>query len=121
VAAGAGGLRPAKEMSCSHCLRWRRDSPVLVGMGLMMWIMMRGHRPTHQTINPGSQQIEELRAEIGRLKAERATDTGSGPGPVTVGMTVRSKPASSQLVAANDLIYYLRTYVVGMLKVRRER
>ena len=92
-----------------------------VGMGLMMWIMMRGHRPTHQTINPGSQQIEELRAEIGRLKAERATDTGSGSGPVTVGMTVRSKPASSQLVAGNDLIYYLRTYVVGMLKVRRER
>jgi hypothetical protein len=49
-------------------------------MGLMMWIMMRGHGRTHQTINPGSQQIEELRAEIGRLKAERATDTGSGSG-----------------------------------------
>ena len=92
-----------------------------VGMGLMMWIMMRGHGRTHQAINPGSQQIEELRAEIGRLKAERATDTGSGSGPVTVGMTVRSKPASSQLVAGNDLIYYLCTYVVGMLKVRRER
>ena len=41
-------------------------------MGLMMWIMMRGHGRTHQTIDPGSQQIEELRAEIGRLKAERA-------------------------------------------------
>jgi hypothetical protein len=61
-------------------------------------------------INPGSQQIEELRAEIGRLKAERATDTGSGSGPVIVSMTGRSKPASSQLVAGNvDLIYYLCT------------
>jgi hypothetical protein len=63
-----------------------------VGMGLMMWIMMRGHGRTHQTINPGSQQIEELRAEIGRLKAERATDTGSGSGPVTVGMTAAASP-----------------------------
>jgi hypothetical protein len=27
----------------------------LVGMGLMMWIMMRGHCRTHQAINPGSQ------------------------------------------------------------------
>jgi hypothetical protein len=87
-------------------------------MGLMMWIMMRVHGRTHQTINPGSQQIEELRAEIGRRKAERATDTGSGSGPVTVGMTARSKPASSQRVAGSDLIYYLCTYVVGMLKVR---
>jgi hypothetical protein len=48
-------------------------------MGLMMWILLPGHGRTHQTINPGSQQIEEFRAEIGRLKAERATATGSGP------------------------------------------
>jgi hypothetical protein len=40
-----------------------------VGMGVMMWIMMRSHGHTRRTINPGSQQIEELRAEIGRLKA----------------------------------------------------
>jgi hypothetical protein len=85
-----------------------------VGMGLMMWIMMRGHGRTHQTINPGIQQIEELRAEIGRLKPERATETGSGSRPVTVGMTVRAKPASSQQVAGNDLNYDLRTYVVAM-------
>jgi hypothetical protein len=58
--------------------------------------MMRGHGRTHQTMNPGGQQIEELRTEIGWPKAECAT--GSGPGPVTVGMTGRSKPASSQLV-----------------------
>ena len=49
----------------------------------MMWIMMRGHGRTHQTINPGNQQIEDLQAGIG------------------LGMTVRSKPASSQLVAGN--------------------
>jgi hypothetical protein len=52
-----------------------------VGMVLTMWIMTRGHGRTHQTINPGSQQIEELRAEIGRLKAKRPTETGSGSGP----------------------------------------
>jgi hypothetical protein len=52
-----------------------------VGMGLMMWIVMRGEGRTHQNINPASHQIEELRAEIGRLKAELANDTGSGPGP----------------------------------------
>src|SRR5277367_217008 len=52
----AGGLRPAKEMQCSHCSRWRRHSPVLMGR-LMTWIMMRGHGRTHQTINPGNQQI----------------------------------------------------------------
>jgi hypothetical protein len=40
-------------------------------MGLTIWIMMRGHDRTHPTINPGSQQIEELRAEIVRLQAER--------------------------------------------------
>jgi hypothetical protein len=66
-------------------------------MGLMMWIMMRGHGRTHQTINPGSQQIEELRAEIGRLKAERATDTGSGSGPVTVGY---DRPRQARIVTA---------------------
>jgi hypothetical protein len=90
-------------------------------MGLMMWIMTRGHGRTHQTINPGSQQIEELRAEIGRLNAERATEIGSGSGPVTVGYDRQGKPASSQLVAGSDLIYYVCTYVVGMLKVRRVR
>src|SRR5258707_7892375 len=33
-----------------------------VGMGLMMWMMMRGHGSTHQTVNPVSEQIDELRA-----------------------------------------------------------
>jgi hypothetical protein len=49
-----------------------------VGMGLMMWMMMRNHGSTDQTVNPGSQQIDELRAEIKRLKAERTTDSRSG-------------------------------------------
>jgi hypothetical protein len=48
------------------------------GMGLMMWMMMRGHGTSDQTVNPGSQQIDELRAEIERLKAQRTTDSRSG-------------------------------------------
>ena len=51
-----------------------------------------------QTIKPGSEQIEELRAEIGRLEAEYAAHTGSVLGLVTVGMTGRNEQASSQFV-----------------------
>jgi len=49
-----------------------------VGMGLMMWMMMRGHGSIHQTVNPVSEQIDELRAEIERLKAGSVTGSGSG-------------------------------------------
>jgi hypothetical protein len=98
-----------RKMSRSHCLAVTLACPV--GMGLTMWIAMCGHGRTHQTVNPGSRRVEELRAEIGRLKAERATDIGTGTGPVTVGMTGRGKPASSWLVAVSP-IYYLCTYVV---------
>lgn len=46
-----------------------------VGMGLMMWLMMRGHGPSPTSIaDATSQQVDELRAEIERLKAERAAD-----------------------------------------------
>jgi hypothetical protein len=41
-----------------------------VGMGLVMWIMMRGQRK-----NPGGtsdEQVAQLRAEVEQLKAERA-------------------------------------------------
>jgi hypothetical protein len=48
-----------------------------VGMGLMMWMMMRAHGSTHQTVNPVNEQIDELRAEIERLKAEGTTDSRS--------------------------------------------
>jgi hypothetical protein len=37
-------------------------------MGKQVWIIVRGHGRTHQTINPGSQQIEELRAKIRWIK-----------------------------------------------------
>lgn len=44
-----------------------------VGMGLMMWLMMRGHSTTSTTGATG-QQVDELRAEIERLRAERSTE-----------------------------------------------
>jgi hypothetical protein len=46
-----------------------------VGMGLMMWMMMRGHGGAHHDINPISEQIDELGAEIERVKAEGTTDS----------------------------------------------
>jgi hypothetical protein len=46
-----------------------------VGMGLMMWLMMRGHgQSTPSAAGATSQQVDELRAEIERLKAERSTE-----------------------------------------------
>lgn len=42
-----------------------------VGMGLMMWLMMRGRRK-----EPGDakeHQVAQLRAEVEQLKADRAT------------------------------------------------
>jgi hypothetical protein len=52
-----------------------------VGMGLMMWLMMRGHGPgTTSTAGATRQQVDELRAEIERLKAERAAER-SADGP----------------------------------------
>jgi hypothetical protein len=53
-----------------------------VGMGVMTWMMMRGHG--------GTPQIEELRAEIERLKAEGPTD--STPGVPDVGMGRLNRP-----------------------------
>jgi hypothetical protein len=61
-----------------------------VGMGLMMWMMMRSHRSPHQTVGPVSDEIDELRAEIERLKAER--ETGSRSGVSDQGMARRNKP-----------------------------
>jgi hypothetical protein len=46
-----------------------------IGMGLMMWLMMRGHgQDTTPNASATSQQVDELRAEIERLKAERSAE-----------------------------------------------
>lgn len=50
-----------------------------VGMGLMMWLMMRGHSTT-STAGATGRQVDELRAEIERLRAERSTEHGSDRG-----------------------------------------
>jgi hypothetical protein len=50
-----------------------------VGMGLMMWMMMRGNKnDAGGAQTQSSQQVEQLRAEIEQLKAERATDRSVG-------------------------------------------
>jgi hypothetical protein len=52
-----------------------------VGMGLMMWMMIRGQsKDTAASEDHSSQQeVQELRAEIEQLKAQRANDrTASG-------------------------------------------
>jgi hypothetical protein len=45
-----------------------------VGMGLMMWLMMRGRRkdPAGDT---SQEQVTQLRAEVEQLKSERAKGT----------------------------------------------
>jgi hypothetical protein len=47
-----------------------------VGIGLMMWMMARGNRDgggkSTGGDGGGSQQVEQLRAEIEQLKADRA-------------------------------------------------
>ena len=46
-----------------------------LGMGLMMWLMMRGHgQNTTPTAGATNQQVDELRAEIERLKAQRSAE-----------------------------------------------
>ncbi|PXY25395.1 hypothetical protein [Prauserella muralis] len=45
-----------------------------VGMGVMMWMMARGHRQGCDQGSDKEQQIALLRAEIDQLKAERAAD-----------------------------------------------
>lgn len=45
-----------------------------VGMGLMMWMMMRRGNGT----DAKSAQMQQLRAEVEQLKAERATQRADG-------------------------------------------
>jgi hypothetical protein len=51
-----------------------------VGMGLMMWMMMRGQgKGTAASEDHGSQQeVQALRAEIEQLKAQRVNDGTAG-------------------------------------------
>ena len=50
-----------------------------VGMGAMMWMMMRGgNKNASDTGGQGQQQVEQLRSEIDQLKAERATQRTNG-------------------------------------------
>ncbi|MGH8573942.1 MAG: hypothetical protein ACREX8_15415, partial [Gammaproteobacteria bacterium] len=43
-----------------------------IGMGLMMWMMMRGKRGSSGDRSGGQEQVAALRAEIDQLKADRA-------------------------------------------------
>lgn len=51
-----------------------------VGMGLMMWMMMRGQRKEIAASEDDSwqQEAEVLRAEIEQFKAQRANDRTTG-------------------------------------------
>lgn len=48
-----------------------------VGMGAMMWMMMRG-QPGGGGTPKDPDQLAELRSEIGQLKAERAEQRAKG-------------------------------------------
>lgn len=48
-----------------------------VGMGAMMWVMMRGGK--NKSGADGGQQVAALRAEIDQLKADRAARTVREP------------------------------------------
>lgn len=48
-----------------------------VGMGAMMWLMMRGQHKGGAD-NGGHEQVAQLRAEIDELKADRATRAAQG-------------------------------------------
>lgn len=48
-----------------------------VGMGAMMWMMMRGQR-AGSGAPKARDQVAELRSEIDLLKAERATQRAKG-------------------------------------------
>ncbi|MEU0465436.1 hypothetical protein ABZ215_15655 [Amycolatopsis sp. NPDC006131] len=48
-----------------------------VGMGVMMWMMMRGQRKSAPDAG-GEQQVAQLREEIDQLKAEREAQRAKG-------------------------------------------
>ncbi|MDX5961892.1 hypothetical protein SIM91_00760 [Rhodococcus opacus] len=48
-----------------------------IGMGLMMWMMMRGGQNKEADDASEQQQLRQLREEINALKADRAERQGS--------------------------------------------
>jgi hypothetical protein len=47
-------------------------------MGLMMWMMMRGHHDDAAGQTQSTHEVEQLRAEIEQFKAERGADRSVG-------------------------------------------
>ena len=43
-----------------------------IGMGLMMWMMMRGRHENDGGTGEHGQEVAELRAEVDQLKAQQA-------------------------------------------------
>jgi len=48
-----------------------------VGMGLMMWMMMRGGKSTDTTTQDRSNELTRLRAEVDQLRAEQRGNNGN--------------------------------------------
>jgi hypothetical protein len=70
---------PAQEETMQTLLLGLTALACPVGMGAMMWMMMRGgNKNTADTSGQGQQQVEQLRTEIDQLRAERATQRTNG-------------------------------------------
>jgi hypothetical protein len=52
-----------------------------IGMGLMMWMMMRGRHENDGDAGERRQEVAELRAEIDQLKAQNAQNTPTDARP----------------------------------------
>jgi hypothetical protein len=95
-------MRAAKEASCSRYFSGC-DPSLPVGTSLITR-MMGDHRRTHPTVNPISEQIDEFRAEIERLKAEGTTDSRSGACDVGMAATTGRNDTASGAGRRIDLL-----------------
>lgn len=51
-----------------------------VGMGLMMWFVMRGSKATPSQSNPiNDPELARLRAEVDQLRGQRGSTDGAAP------------------------------------------